>query len=121
MKEYEYRELRTRINNIMGMELDRFIESHQDNDECLYEIQKCVNNAEIYGYRWNTEKAKIVLETLQLKNNGDIQEILSYLEKSSCGWQGHTYQLYNRCLRFDQRCRRNCYLGNTPKDTGPAL
>lgn len=121
MKEYEYRELRTRINNIMGMELDRFIESHQDNDECLYEIQKCVNNAEIYGYRWNTEKAKIVLETLQLKNNGDIQEILSYLEKSSCGWQGHTYQLYNRCLRFDQRCRRNCYIGNTPKETEDAF
>lgn len=58
-----------------------------------------------------------MLLVLQLKNSDDIHEILSFLEQSCCGWQGDTYQFYNRCLRFDQRCRRKWGIDNDAKVT----
>lgn len=117
----EYEILSNKIHDIVFMTLSKFIADHQDDDECLYEINKYINKVDKYGFSWNVEKVKIILETLQLKNKNDIQEILSYLEKSSCGWQGDNYQLYNTCLRFDRRCRRNHGIENDPEATEDAF
>ncbi len=117
----EYEILSNKIYDIVFMTLNKFIADHQDDDECLYEIKKYINKVDKYGFSCNVEKVKIILETLQLKNKNDIQEILSYLEKSSCGWQGDNYQLYNTCLRFDRRCRRNHGIENDPEATKDAF
>lgn len=112
MDNSEYLVLRTDISHIVDAELKKFIERHSDDDKFLYELRQYIDSVKASDYTWNIEKIKIVLSVLQLKNPGDIHEILSYLDQSGYGWQGDTYQFYNRCLRFDQRCRRNLLIDN---------
>lgn len=112
MDDSEYLVLRTDISHIVDAELKKFIERHSDDDKFLYELRQYIDSVKASDYTWDIEKIKIVLSVLQLKNPGDIHEILSYLDQSGYGWQGDTYQFYNRCLRFDQRCRRNLLIDN---------
>ena len=108
----EYRVLRMNISRIVDEGLSKFIDGHSDDDKHLYELAQHIEHTKASDYAWDMEKIKIVLSVLQLKNPGDIHEILSYLDQSGYGWQGDTYQFYNRCLRFDQRCRRNQLIDN---------
>ena len=112
MDDSEYRALRTNISHIVDEGLNKFLERHSDDDKHLYELAQHIEHTKASDYAWDMEKIKIVLSVLQLKNPGDIHEILSYLDQSGYGWQGDTYQFYNRCLRFDQRCRRNQLIDN---------
>ena len=112
MDDSEYRALRTNISRIVDEGLSKFIDRHRDDDKHLYELAQHIEHTKASDYAWDMEKIKIVLSVLQLKNPGDIHEILSYLDQSGYGWQGDTYQFYNRCLRFDQRCRRNQLIDN---------
>lgn len=112
MDDSEYRALRTNISHIVDEGLNKFIDRHRDDDKHLYELAQHIEHTKASDYAWDMEKIKIVLSVLQLKNPGDIHEILSYLDQSGYGWQGDTYQFYNRCLRFDQRCRRNQLIDN---------
>lgn len=112
MDDSEYRVLRMNISRIVDEGLSKFIDGHSDDDKHLYELAQHIEHTKASDYAWDMEKIKIVLSVLQLKNPGDIHEILSYLDQSGYGWQGDTYQFYNRCLRFDQRCRRNQLIDN---------
>ena len=112
MDDSEYRALRTNISHLVDEGLNKFLERHSDDDKHLYELAQHIEHTKASDYAWDMEKIKIVLSVLQLKNPGDIHEILSYLDQSGYGWQGDTYQFYNRCLRFDQRCRRNQLIDN---------
>lgn len=97
-----------------------FIDFHVD-DQGLYELKEYTDNATKNGFAWSVEKAKAILSVLQSRCEVNAQEILSYLEQSSCGWQGSTYRLYNSCIRFDQRCRRNSGIDNSPEVTANAF
>lgn len=110
MDEFEFFNLKKDASNILGEKFAGFIDKYADDDERLYELREYINDAKTNKCSWSMEKAQIVLSVLQLKNHNDIQEILSYLEQSSYGWQGDKYCFYNRCLGFDQRCRRRCYI-----------
>ena len=112
MDDSEYLALRTNISHIVDEGLNKFLERHSDDDKHLYELVQHIEHTKANDYTWDMEKIKIVLSVLQLNNPSDAQEILSYLNQSGYGWQGDTYQFYNRCLRFDQRCRRNCGVEN---------
>lgn len=112
MDDSEYHVLRSDISHIVHEGLDKFLERHSDDDKSLYELIQYIEGTKASGYTWDMEKIKIVLSVLQIKNLDDIHEILSYLDQSGYGWQGNTYQFYNRCLRFDQRCRRNQRIDN---------
>jgi len=69
------------------------------------------------------EKVKTVFAVFQLKNRSDVREILSYLDQSSYGWQGHTYQFYNRHLQYGGSliCRHNSCIDNNADSTAQAL
>ena len=112
MDDSEYLALRTNISHIVDEGLNKFLERHSDDDKHLYELAQHIEHTKANDYTWDMEKIKIVLSVLQLNNPSDAQEILSYLNQSGYGWQGDTYQFYNRCLRFDQRCRRNQLIDN---------
>lgn len=112
MDDSEYHVLRSDISHIVDEGLNKFLERHSDDDRHLYELKQYIESTKASDYTWGMEKIKIVLSVLQLKNPADIHEILSYLDQSAYGWQGNTYQFYNRCLRFDQRCRRNQRIDN---------
>ena len=112
MDDSEYHVLRTDISHIVDEGLNKFLEHHSDDDKRLYELIQYIEGTKASGYTWDMEKIKIVLSVLQIKNLDDIHEILSYLDQSGYGWQGNTYQFYNRCLRFDQRCRCNQRIDN---------
>ena len=120
MEDNEYFDLKIDIQRIIEG-IGKFVDGHRDDDKCLYELRKCVDKAKWNKCSWNKEKVQIILEILQLKNHSDMQEILSYLERSSYGWQGHTYRLYNSCLRFEQHCRKNYRIDNNPEQTERAF
>lgn len=115
MRDNEYEKLKSDISYIMGKELNKLIEEHGDDDESLYELKQYVDKAR-KSFAWDIEKAKVVLSVLQLKNNDDVQGLLSYLDRSNYGWQGQEYKLYNRCLRFRQQCRKNFEIRNDAKE-----
>ena len=117
MDDSEYRVLRSDISHIVDEGLNKFLERHSDDDKHLYELKQYIESTKASDYTWGMEKIKIVLSVLRLNNREDTQEILSYLDQSGYGWQGDTYQFYNRCLRFDQRCRRNLRIENDAKVT----
>ena len=105
MDDYEKYNLKNDASNILCKRFEAFIDDY-NNDKYLYELKEYINDAKRNNFSWSIEKIQIVLSVLQLKNHNDIQEILSYLEQSNYGWQNDKYHFYNRCLNFDQRCRR---------------
>lgn len=95
-------------------------------EEHLSELEKYIPSqadAERKGYRWNIEKAQIVLEVLKLKNLDEAEKIISFMEHSGYGWQGGTYHLRNQCLRYDRNdhCKRNYMIDNTSEATTDAF
>ena len=82
MDDSEYRVLRMNISRIVDEGLSKFIDGHSDDDKHLYELAQHIEHTKASDYAWDMEKIKIVLSVLQLKNPGDIHEILSYLDQS---------------------------------------
>lgn len=121
MDDKEYRALTSGISRILNEELENFFDRQNRDNKHLYELEQCFESAKKNGCNCDIDKVKILLSVLRLKNSADVKEVLSYLEQPNCGWQGHTYQYYNRCLRFDQRCRRNAYIDNSPELTEKAF
>lgn len=117
MRDDEYAKLKSDISSIVGKKVDGLIDELGDDDRSLYDLKEHVVMARKSGFTWSIEKLKVVLSVIQLKNRGDMQELLSYLERSNCGWQGHEYRLYNRCFRFGQECRNNFGISNDTKET----
>lgn len=87
--------------------------------ERLAELKKYIpSNNDV---KWNVEKAKILLETLKLKNREDADKILSYMEHTQYGWQGGKYRFNNQCLCKNHHCKRNYRIDNTEEATSDAF
>ncbi len=87
--------------------------------ERLAELKKYIpSNNDV---KWNVEKAKILLETLKLKNRDDADKILSYMEHTQYGWQGGKYRFNNQCLCKNHHCKRNYMIDNTEEATSDAF
>ena len=121
MEDKEYSTLISEISRLMNEKLNNLFDHQRKDNKHLYELEQCLESAKRDGCTCDIDKVKILLSVLRLKDSADTKEILSYLEQPDCGWQGHTYRYYNRCLRFGQRCRRYVYIDNSPELTEKAF
>ena len=113
MNDEEYNKLRTASNLIMEG-LYHLITDRRDDDKFLYELKQYIDSIRRNGYEWDLEKVQVILSVLQSKNPSEIQEIISYMDRTNYGWQGDTYKFYNRC---SDCCRRESYIESTPEAT----
>ena len=120
MNDSEVLRLRSRLNEIVGNGLTKFINANK-NDDCLTELMAYVEDAERNGYKWTIEKIKAVIEIVKLQGGNALEEILSFLNQSEYGWHDNKYHLYNSCLRWDSRCKRNTKIDNSPDATASAF
>ena len=104
--------------NFISESFRRFLCDLRDGER-LSELGKYIpSNNDV---KWNVEKAKILLETLKLKNHDDVDKIISYMEHAHYGWQGGTYRFNNQCLCKNHHCKRNYKIDNTEEATSDAF
>lgn len=115
-----FSDLRVELSEIIYKKLLEFINAHKD-DDCLSELEAYIEDIKRNGYAWDIDKIKIVLSAVKLRGGDTAAEILSYLKQSEYGWQGDKYRLFNSCLRFDSRCKRNQKVDNSPDATSWAF
>lgn len=109
------------LEYLFGPHLRDFIQKLKEDDR-LSELEDDIpDHEDCDRNRWNLEKAKAVLKILKSKNRDEVDKILSFLDHAECGWQGGQYILYNRCLYFNSRCRKNFKIDNTPEMTEKAF
>lgn len=113
MNREEYGKLQAECREIM-YELERLIGDRRDDDKFLYELKRYIDDIRMNGYDWDIEKIQVILAVLQSKNPSEIHEIMSYMDRTNYGWQGGTYNFYNRC---SDHCRRVSYIESTPEAT----
>ena len=114
----EFAKLKVDDFNFISESFRRFLCDLRDGER-LSELGKCIpSNNDV---KWNVEKAKILLETLKLKNRDDADKILSYMEHAHYGWQGGMYRFNNQCLCKNHHCKRNYRIDNTEEATSDAF
>lgn len=113
MNDEEYNKLRSACSWIMDG-LYRLITDRRDDDEFLYELKRYIDGIKRNGYEWDIEKVQVILAILQSKNPSEIQEIVSYMDRTNYGWQGDTYKFYNSC---SDHCRGVAYIESSPEAT----
>jgi len=79
MNDCDYDQLKQDARKIMYGLID-FIERQGDNDKYLFDLQKEIRNTLGNKYNWNMEKIRVILSVLQLKNDDDVEKIMSFLE-----------------------------------------
>ncbi|MDR1203489.1 MAG: hypothetical protein LBL58_17920 [Tannerellaceae bacterium] len=116
--------MRNNFGSICKSLLD-FFDEHLWEDERLLEFEKYFYGGELKGGGWNIEKVKILFELLKLRDPGDAEKILSYMENIEYGWRDGRYHFNNHCLRLlnrgGQHCKRNFGIDNTPEATEDAF
>lgn len=83
------------------------------------QLKSCIpnSNEDEKNYKWDIEKAEIILKVLKLKNRGNIEKILSYVNQSEYGWQEGIYHFYNTCFDHKDHCKFNYKIDNNPEQT----
>ena len=120
MNERDYGNLRNESNEIMRG-LGDLVTKHKDDDKFLYELKGYLDEAKGKSCTWSMEKARIIIAVLQSKESDELQEIISYMNRTDYGWQGDTYKFYNLCIEYRQNCRYNYHIDNTPEMTEQAF
>ena len=121
MGNYDEQKQEKDLNVFVARRFAEFIQELKE-DGSLSELDDYMpDHADVDKSRWNMDKAKVILKILKSKNKDEVDKILSFLDHPECGWQGERYILYNHCLRFDSRCRKNFKVDNTPEMTEKAF
>ena len=109
--------------NVVGNDFVDFINDIKENDNLSeseeLQLKSCIpnSNEDEKNYKWDIEKAEIILKVLKLKNRGNIKKILSYINQSEYGWQEEYYHFYNTCFYYANHCKFNYGIDNNPEQT----